>query len=438
MTATAVMSASRDGLPEASEAALTPRVVIANGLNRFHLAVAASELQRRGALAGFVTGAYPGRRSRLIGSVLNRSGSTRARRFLDRDENIESSRVEALWIPELLGQLGSAARSRGWKSPAERLDAAALRTFGLRARRAVRRHSDAEIYHYRSGFGLESTYEARRRGMFALCDHSIAHPGVLESLVESKGELGTPRLPRSRVLRSLSADLDASDSVLVNSTFVRETFIHCGHDPGRIHVLYLGVDDRFLQSIPATPRRNASGVLRLGFAGAFEERKGVAVLVEALSMVTAPWRLELAGPISGVMARKYASFLTDDRVRHRGNLSRSELARWLVDLDAFVFPSFAEGSARVVFEALACGRFVITTPNAGSIVDDGVHGRLVPPGDAVSLANALEETAERLDDLEAIGAANAALVRRAYRQSHYSEGLVRLYRRLLTGTEVVR
>ena len=49
--------------------------------------------------------------------------------------------------------------------------------------------------------------------------------------------------------------------------------------------------------------------------------------------------------------------------------------------DVFVFPSLFEGSAVVTYEALACGLPSIVTPNAGSVVRDGVDGFHVPAGD---------------------------------------------------------
>ena len=42
--------------------------------------------------------------------------------------------------------------------------------------------------------------------------------------------------------------------------------------------------------------------------------------------------------------------------------------------EVFVFPSLAEGSARVVAMAMAAGCYVITTPNSGSVVRDGAMG----------------------------------------------------------------
>jgi glycosyltransferase involved in cell wall biosynthesis len=58
--------------------------------------------------------------------------------------------------------------------------------------------------------------------------------------------------------------------------------------------------------------------------------------------------------------------------------------------DVFTFPTIEEGSALVTYEALACGLPVVTTPNAGSVVRDGVEGLLVPIRNVEALAAALE------------------------------------------------
>ncbi|GAC1465250.1 MAG: hypothetical protein NVSMB9_04670 [Isosphaeraceae bacterium] len=58
--------------------------------------------------------------------------------------------------------------------------------------------------------------------------------------------------------------------------------------------------------------------------------------------------------------------------------------------DVFVFPSLFEGSAVVTYEALACGLPTIVTPNAGSIVRDGIEGFLIPPGNVEILAERME------------------------------------------------
>src|SRR5207253_238786 len=96
----------------------------------------------------------------------------------------------------------------------------------------------------------------------------------------------------------------------------------------------------------------------------------------------------------------------------------------------FVFPSLAEGSARVVFEALACGCYVVTTPNAGSIVEDGLHGALVAADAPGPLRDAVAAAAADRERIAAIGDANAGLIASRYRQADYGDALAALYARL--------
>ena len=59
--------------------------------------------------------------------------------------------------------------------------------------------------------------------------------------------------------------------------------------------------------------------------------------------------------------------------------------------DVFVLPTLAEGSAEVINEALGAGIPVVTTPAAGSVVRDGIEGRIVPERDPAALAAAIDE-----------------------------------------------
>ena len=156
---------------------------------------------------------------------------------------------------------------------------------------------------------------------------------------------------------------------------------------------YSGVDDAFFAQVPQ--RESATDAFRMLFAGSFEKRKGAETLISALGCLNnIPWQLEIAGPLDTGVVDRHREFFVDARVTCLGLLSRPDLAKAMSRADVFIFPSLAEGSARVIFEALACGCFVITTPNSGSIVEEGVHGSVVSAGDSSSLARAVENAFE--------------------------------------------
>ncbi|MGH8102620.1 MAG: glycosyltransferase [Chthoniobacterales bacterium] len=91
--------------------------------------------------------------------------------------------------------------------------------------------------------------------------------------------------------------------------------------------------------------------------------------------------------------------------------------------DIVVLPSLAEGSAAVIYEALAAGLPIVTTPEAGSVVRDGIEGRIVPSRDPEALANAIAETVEDREKRERM--AYAARERaREFTWERYGERLI--------------
>ena len=77
----------------------------------------------------------------------------------------------------------------------------------------------------------------------------------------------------------------------------------------------------------------------------------------------------------------------------------------------FVLPSYyREGVPKVVLEAMATGRPIITTnmPGCRETVEDGINGFLVPPKDARALADQMNHILDDKDRLAAMGTASRA------------------------------
>jgi glycosyltransferase involved in cell wall biosynthesis len=98
--------------------------------------------------------------------------------------------------------------------------------------------------------------------------------------------------------------------------------------------------------------------------------------------------------------------------------------------DVFVFPSIEEGSALVTYEALAYGLPVVTTFNAGSVVEEGEEGFIVPIRDPNALAERLEVLFKD-ESLRKKMSEKASAKAKVYTWERYGDNLARFYEEVL-------
>jgi glycosyltransferase involved in cell wall biosynthesis len=187
-----------------------------------------------------------------------------------------------------------------------------------------------------------------------------------------------------------------------------------GVRPERMSVIYNAIDpSRFAEA----DKRYRAKLLRhfrqprtriIGAAGRLSSEKGFEILVAAAERVlrthpSAGFILFGEGPERARLQQQInAAGLT-----HTFILCgfRADLDRFLPHFDLLVLPSYTEGLPNVVLEAFAAGVPVVGTAVGGTteVIEEGVSGHLVPPGDADVMAERIDALLGGADKLPEMG-----------------------------------
>ncbi len=290
-----------------------------------------------------------------------------------------------------------------------------------------------QIFHVRSGFGNSALERARESGAICLVDHSAAAPNFLRQVDEdiygrwgdSYSKVADFDLAKWTLVEQ---DIQNADHIIANSGFVKRTLeIYNNIDPNRISVVPMGVNTDLFR-----PREQASSEVdpfTILSVGGISYRKGVYYLIEAYKKLNLPnAKLVLVGAPGDAHALLKTSEGDIDYIPH---LPHTELVSLYQSGSVFVFPSLAEGSALVTYEAMASGLPLVTTFEAGSVVRDGLDGFIVPAKDVDALAEKIHFLYNNRDIAYAMGKEGRQSMVENYTWQNYADNIVSIYRNLL-------
>ncbi|WP_322507658.1 glycosyltransferase family 4 protein [Anaerolinea sp.] len=293
----------------------------------------------------------------------------------------------------------------------------------------------AGVFHFVNGMGLRTAQRVKKRGGIVICDVRAEHVDRQEETLRLEYDrLGLPYCSLRALYRDrLLAEYDTADFLIVPSSFVAESMMRSGIPPQKIILLPYGVTLRHF-SPERSYHEQTQRRFRILFVGQIIPRKGIHHLVQAFTRLRLP-SSELI--IVGQGDAEYETLLkrlvtSDAAVRFIGQLPQAELWAYYQSADVFVLPTLSEGSALVVYEAMAAGLPVVTTPSAGSVVRDGVDGLLFPACDVDALQDKIQYLYQNPDARIAMG--NSARERvREFTWERYRERLLEMYARILAG-----
>lgn len=310
----------------------------------------------------------------------------------DRSEQARTRYLLAGGLPALAGAaLAALARA----------PLAFIRAVGLALRMARKSHRSWPYHLVYLAEAARLAAWLRRSG----ASHLHAHFGTNSAEVAMLArELGGP--PYSFTVHG-PEEFDAPEALGLGEKIQRASFVVAISSYGRsqlyrwsehaawpkIEVVHCGLDAAFHGAGPAP----AVPSCRLVCVGRLCEQKGQLLLLEAVSRLVrngTPIELVLAGDgeMRGEIEALSRALGLRERVRITGWIDSAQVRDEILAARALVLPSFAEGLPVVIMEAMALCRPVISTFVGGiaELVRPGEDGWLVPAGDVVALAAAIE------------------------------------------------
>ena len=252
------------------------------------------------------------------------------------------------------------------------------------------------------------------------------------------GGLGSPRLAwlQKYVTNRLSS------RVLVNSRAVRNSSIAGeGFPEEKVVLIYNGLDTERFSPVPDSLSFRKSlgipeGAFVFGIASGFRPVKGVDVVIRSFSRAASSCPdaiLVIAGdgPERRDLELLVRSLGLDSQVRFLG--VRADMESVYPAFDVFVLCSHSEGFSNAILEAMGMGLPVIASRVGGNVemVEDGVRGYLVEPGDEVGLSDRMLRLFSSPESARTMGKKCRDWVERTNDRSLVHQQFSTLYRELL-------
>jgi glycosyltransferase involved in cell wall biosynthesis len=190
---------------------------------------------------------------------------------------------------------------------------------------------------------------------------------------------------------------------------------------------------RYNRSLP-------EGRLRLVYIGRIAPRKGLSEILAALVVLREQYpRIDAelvvagSGPDEAKLRIQAKALGVQRSVRFAGPTCGEEKVRLLARSDVLLLPSHSEGLPYALLEAMAAGVVPVVTPVGAipEVVQDGLHGCVVPVGDAAAIASALARLASDRALLARMSAACRGRVAASYSIERLAEEFASLYTRVL-------
>ncbi|MDP9224128.1 MAG: glycosyltransferase family 4 protein [Actinomycetota bacterium] len=268
-------------------------------------------------------------------------------------------------------------------------------------------------------FGCSTGTLLRRGGRACPRAHG---PGCLSHIASSSCTERPNPLPAFSRWRQLGSERQAvrqSAAVIVYSDYARRVALRNGVTASRCHVMRYYVDAPNVATAPP-------GLGQVCVVGRLTKLKGIESLLDTVSLSKCVRKLQVVGDgyYRQQLMRRTEQLGIGDRVEFLGWQGAETTREAMQNSDVVAVPSaWPEPFGIVGLEAMAVARAVVGADTGGipEWLEDGVTGRLVPPGDPAAWAGALDSVLGDPERLTRWGLAGAERARAFSRERHLEE-----------------
>ena len=203
-----------------------------------------------------------------------------------------------------------------------------------------------------------------------------------------------------------------ADMCIASSTKSKELQIYYGAKEDRIIVAYLAVDVGYFRFEREEYHSN-----KLLFVGSLIERKGIDLLLKALSLVKKDYTLTIVG--DGEEKSRLVDYVEQNGMKEFVEFvpfkQKEELREIYNTHDIFILPTREDCFGLVISEAMAASMPVISScyaDGAYDLVIDGENGYIVNPYDSVKFANTIDKLIANDELVEKMGKASFEIINR--------------------------
>ncbi|HET8797555.1 MAG TPA: glycosyltransferase family 4 protein, partial [Thermoanaerobaculia bacterium] len=251
--------------------------------------------------------------------------------------------------------------------------------------------------------------QLQREGIRHIHAHFATHPTTMALIVSRFAPISfsfTVHAHDIQVDRSLLRWKIAEARFIRSISDFNRRFLESLYDEarGKIEVIHVGIEPEVYE---ANARRRSSQIdqpPRILCVAAHKPYKGLPVLIDACALLRnggVVFHCEVVGhgPMHDELEARIRTRGLEGLVTLTGPRGEEEVARKMSEAALFVLPSIIasdgqmEGIPVALMEAMASGKAVISTAISGipELIDSGVNGVLVSPGDAEALAAAMRD-----------------------------------------------